>query len=332
VRAVYGFREEELLHRSFMEIFPAEEKGHYAPRLKTAAELNQVKHIHKDGRILFVNIRVSPSEYLGRNVLLVTTSDITKRLETEQQLIQASKMATLGEMATGVAHELNQPLSVIKTASSFLVKKVAHQEPIEPATLNTMLTKVDSNVDRAARIIHHMRQFARKSELELKPIQLNDILQSAFEIFSQQLKVRGIQVAWHIQEDLPRVKADASRLEQVFINLLLNARDAIEEKRERGLGTGDEDRITIRSALEKRSVICEISDTGCGIPAHLAHKVFEPFFTTKQVGKGTGLGLSISYGIVKECQGNIKILPAAGGGACFRVEFAALKQTANEPL
>jgi histidine kinase len=330
VKAVYGYSEEELQHCSFLDIFPAEEKNHYATLLKTETELNQVKHVHKDSRRLFVNIRISPSEYTGRSVLLVTTSDITKRLEAEQQLIQASKMATLGEMATGVAHELNQPLSVIKTASSFLVKKIGQNEPIEPATLTTLLTKVDSNVDRAGRIIHHMRQFARKSELSLALIQPNEILQNAFEIFSQQLKVRGIQVVWEIQDDLPRVKADPSRLEQVFINLLLNARDAIEEKRERGICTGEEDRITIRSDLLHESVVCEICDTGCGIPAHLANKVFEPFFTTKQVGKGTGLGLSISYGIVKECQGDIQVLPAEGGGACFKVVLPVNRQAQNE--
>jgi histidine kinase len=118
-----------------------------------------------------------------QKVLLVTTSDITKRLETEQQLIQASKMATLGEMATGVAHELNQPLSVIKTVSSFFMKKLDAAETIATDILSTMLTKVDSNVDRAASIINHMRQFARKSDMEMVSIQLNEVLKSAFRDF-----------------------------------------------------------------------------------------------------------------------------------------------------
>jgi histidine kinase len=136
-------------------------------------------------------------------VLLVTTSDITKRLEAEQQLIQASKMATLGEMATGVAHELNQPLSVIKTVSSFFVKKIQRGQAIEKEILDKMLAKVDSNVDRASRIINHMRQFARKTDLALAKISVNDVLINALEIFSQQLKVRGIAVKKDLHPSCP---------------------------------------------------------------------------------------------------------------------------------
>ena len=230
VTAVYGYPVDEMVGQSFMTLFHKDEQDHYAFKVVTCSVINQARHLNREGKGLFVNIRISPSEYSGQKVLLVTTSDITKRLETEQQLIQASKMATLGEMATGVAHELNQPLSVIKTVSSFFMKKLGSSEPIAPDVLSTMLGKVDGNVDRAARIINHMRQFARKSDTEKVAIQLNDVLKSAFEIFSQQLKVRGIQVVWEIREPLPRINADPSRLEQVFINLLLNARDAIESQ------------------------------------------------------------------------------------------------------
>jgi histidine kinase len=254
-------------------------------------------------------------------VLLVTTSDITKRLEAEQQLIQASKMATLGEMATGIAHELNQPLSVIKTASSFFIKKLDRQQPVEEATLGTILRKIDVNVDRATRIIDHMRQFARKSELKLERVQPNEVLRRAFDIFSQQLKLRSIEVSWELDPDLPKIDADPGRLEQVFINLLINARDAIEERwgpAETGPGSK---RIVIATRAAVRRVVCEICDTGVGVPAHLTERIFEPFFTTKQAGKGTGLGLSISYGIVKECRGSIKVRPHANGGTCFLLEF-----------
>jgi histidine kinase len=254
-------------------------------------------------------------------VLLVTTSDITKRLETEKQLIQASKMATLGEMATGIAHELNQPLSVIKTASSFFIKKLDRQQPVEETILGPMLRKIDANVDRATRIIDHMRQFARKSELKLERVQLNEVLRRAFDIFSQQLKLRSIEVVWELGADLPRIDADPGRLEQVFINLLINARDAIEERwgpAEAGPGSK---RIVIATRAGKRFVVCEICDTGVGVPPHLTERIFEPFFTTKQAGKGTGLGLSISYGIVKDCQGSIRVRPNPIGGACFTLEF-----------
>ena len=323
VTAVYGYTVGEIVGKPFMTLFHKDEQDHYAFKIATSSVLNQARHLNRDGKVLFVNIRISPSEYSGQKVLLVTTSDITKRLETEQQLIQASKMATLGEMATGVAHELNQPLSVIKTVSSFFIKKLNASEAIAPDILSTMLVKVDGNVDRAARIINHMRQFARKSDMEMVMVQLNNVLKSAFEIFSQQLKVRGIQVVWEIREPLPRIHADPSRLEQVFINLLLNARDAIESRcGNQPAGDADgEKTIRLWTGIEGRWVACRVCDTGTGIPDNLAEKIFEPFFTTKEVGKGTGLGLSISYGIVKECGGTIEAVPDKPHGTCFVLRF-----------
>ena len=326
VEAVYGFRKDDIKNTSFLELFPAEERERYAGIIKTSAEITQAKQLNHKGLPLFVNIRISPSEYPGRKVLLVTTSDITKRLETEQQLIQASKMATLGEMATGIAHELNQPLSVMKTASSFCIKKIVAKQKIKDEILENLLTKIDRNVDRANRIINHMRQFARKSELALGRIQVNDVLEKAFEIFSQQLKLRGIGVIWDLADDLPMITGDPGRLEQVFINLLINARDAIEDKWGVKERDGSDKRITIKTSADKINVMVEVADTGMGIPDHIANKIFEPFFTTKEVGKGTGLGLSISYGIIKEFGGTIRASSTADRGACFILTFPFREQ------
>jgi histidine kinase len=230
-------------------------------------------------------------------------------------------MATLGEMATGVAHELNQPLSVIKTASSFSIKKIDNDEPIEDDILINLLVKIDSNIDRATKIINHMRQFARKSDIELEKVDINEVLKRAFEIFSQQLKLRGIEVQWKIDNKLPKIYADPSRLEQVFINLLLNARDAIEEKWNHLESESSRKRISLKTMYDKQFVICEVCDTGIGISETIADKIFEPFFTTKEVGQGTGLGLSISYGIVKDCGGRIDAIPNKPEGACFILKF-----------
>lgn len=324
VSGVYGYGMETIVGQSFLTLFPEQERERYALKLSATSVLNQVRHVHQSGRTLIVNIRISPSEYSGRKVLLVTTSDVTKRLEAEQQLIQASKMATLGEMSTGVAHELNQPLSVIKTTSSFFLKKIEKNESIAQDLLANMLTKVDKNVDRATRIIHHMRMFARKSETALEKVQINEVLQNAFEIFSQQLKVRGIGVEWLLSDALPKIEADPQRLEQVFINLLLNARDAIEEKWHSQGHSKEPDMISICTYKDNQHVICRICDSGIGIPPEKADKIFEPFFTTKEVGRGTGLGLSISYGIVKECRGQIEVTPDKSGGACFTLMFKAI--------
>jgi histidine kinase len=230
-------------------------------------------------------------------------------------------MATLGEMATGVAHELNQPLAVIKTASSFFMKKVNKREKIDDEILFTMSDEIDSHVDRATRIINHMRQFGRKSDPKLNEIQINDVLEKSFEIFSQQLVVRGIEVDWQIEEKLPLIMADAGRLEQVFINLLINARDAIEEKWELKSPQKGDKKITLKSRSEGGLVIIEVQDTGGGVAGSIVDKVFEPFFTTKDAGKGTGLGLSISYRIVHDLGGRIKVVSREGEGAHFIITF-----------
>ena len=321
VELVYGYKKDEIIRKSFLELFNPEEKDHYAMTIKNSSVINQARHINKDGGTLFVNIRISPSDYPGRKVLLVTTSDITQRLETEQQLIQASKMATLGEMATGVAHELNQPLSVIKTASRFFMKKIDKKEKIEDEILHTMATEIDSYVDRATKIINHMRQFGRQSDMAPEKVQVNDILQRALEILGQQLKVRGIEVQRDLDPDLPLVLADPDRLEQVFINLLINARDAIDQKWQSQPHPKGEKIISLKTSSDRKEITAVVSDSGPGIPKAILDRIFEPFFTTKKVGQGTGLGLSISYGIVKDCKGSIQALSGKNGGARFIVKL-----------
>ncbi len=327
VESVYGWSKDEMTGKIFADLFREAEREFMREAVRSGRAMNKVRQVGKSGQVLFVNIRVSPSDYPDRKVLLVTTSDVTYWTETEQQLVQAGKMATLGEMATGVAHELNQPLSVIKTASSFFIKKVSRNETIPAETLETLAREIDGHVDRATKIINHMRQFGRKSEGMLKPVQVADVLTSAFELFNQQLKLREIEVNWEIERNLPPIMADYGRLEQVLINLMINARDAI-EKRWTGataLEPGRK-RITLTAAFQHGKVLVAVRDTGGGVPEAIAEKIFEPFFTTKTVGKGTGLGLSISYGIVKEFGGSIEVEAGNADGACFRLLFPPAQQ------
>lgn len=321
VQALYGFRRDELVGTPFGRLFWEADDARELDGLTTDRLLERAKHRTKDNHARYVIIRLSASEFDGQAVLLATISDITQRLETEQQLIQASKMATLGEMATGVAHELNQPLSVIKTASSYFMRKLRNRQPIADDILLTMAEEIDSHVQRATKIIGHMRQFGRKADPNLERVQINDVLRQAFDMFSQQLKVRGIEVVWNIQADLPLVMGDSGRLEQVIINLLLNARDAIEERWHGARPESAVKQILLSTARLGDDVALWVCDTGTGIAPGLSDKIFEPFFTTKKVGQGTGLGLSISYGIIKECNGHIYVRPNAGGGACFVIKF-----------
>jgi histidine kinase len=319
--AIYGFNKKEILMTSFLNLFEEDYREEYASEIKSSNIVNKAKHLRRDGQTIYVNIRISSSEYAGQEVLLVTISDITERLMAEQQLIQASKMATLGEMATGVAHELNQPLSVIKTASSFLIKKVRKNEVIQADILKTLAEEIDSHVDRASKIINHMREFGRKSDVERQKVRVNETLEKALEIFNQQLKLREIMVVKEFEKDLPPILADSNRLEQVFINLLINARDALEEKSDKADNKSESKKIFLKTGFKNGLVIIEVKDTGVGIPKSILEKIFEPFFTTKKVGKGTGLGLSISYGIVQDYGGHIHAESQEGVGSNFVVHF-----------
>jgi histidine kinase len=326
VADLYGLSRQETVGRSFLDFFDPAERREWAGRLRESHVLYQARQRDARDQTLYVNINISPMEDGGREVLLVTTSDITSRVEAEQQLVQAGKMATLGEMATGVAHELNQPLSVIKTASSYFMRKVTRREAIPEEILLGMSQEIDTHVDRATRIINHMREFGRKASQNAELVVLNDILLKAFEIFSQQLKLRGIDTRWRLGEGLPRVKGDPGRLEQVFINLLINARDAIEERWEDQPAAQGDKSITLSTFMEASQVVARVQDSGRGIPPHLAEKIFEPFFTTKKVGQGTGLGLSISYGIIKDCGGSIRALTCDGPGGCIEVRLPAAEE------
>ena len=321
VASVYGFSKEEILGTSFMDLFSGGDWDQCISDLTSTTNIVQARHTTKDGRNIYVNMRLSPSDYMGRKVFLVTSSDITKRLMAEQQLIQAGKMATLGEMATGVAHELNQPLTVMKTASSFLIKKISKGEPVKEEILKSLAEEIDSHVERAAKIINHMREFGRKSDVKKEKVRVNEPLVRALEIFNQQLRLREIEVVLELQEDSPCVMADSNRLEQVFINLLINARDAIEEKWAEGNRNGETKRIFLRTYTTDGSVIIEVEDSGTGIPEAILDKIFEPFYTTKEVGSGTGLGLSISYGIVQDYDGSIDAKTTPGRGSTFTVRF-----------
>ncbi|WP_290922522.1 PAS domain S-box protein [Halodesulfovibrio sp.] len=316
----YGYDAGEMHNTSFIQLFPKEEQDKARSYIKAFTALNRVRQKRKDGSTLYVDFRLSPAIYNERNVLLVTATDVTDRLETEQKLIQAGKMATLGEMATGVAHELNQPLTVIKAASGFIMRKVKRSEPIDPDILKTMAEEIDSHVDRASQIIDHMRAFGRQSDHALERVNVNDVIQRSVDMFISQLTLRGISVEMNLKENLPAMLGVANRLEQVFINLLLNARDSIEEAA--ADGSTEEKVITLRTYSTPRAVVAVVDDTGTGVPAGLIDKIFEPFFTTKKVGKGTGLGLSITYGLIKDFGGTIRVKnKKEGNGAQFTLTF-----------
>ena len=283
------------------------------------AFLPNVRQMRGDGEIFYVNLRASYGEHLGRSAVIATTSDITERLQTEQQLIQAAKMATLGEMSAGVAHELNQPLSVIGTGSDFLKKTLERGRELDPAALLAVAQELSQQVERARRIIDHLREFGRKYEVSAESISLNQPIQGVLGLLGQQLAVHDITVRTDLDPGLPLVLGDVNRLEQVLINLVMNARDAIEQRRE--TSGGPEGLIEIKSFAQDGQAVVTVSDNGAGIAQADQDRIFQPFYTSKEVGKGTGLGLSISYGIVRDFGGSISVRSAPGAGATFRLSF-----------
>jgi len=279
------------------------------------------RHFKKDRRPFFVNINVSRTEYGGRDVLIATTTDITETTEKDAQLVQAGKMTTLGVMAAGMAHEINQPLNVIQVSADYILKMLKKGQTVEPAELKTVAEDIISGVERASFVIKHVRDFSRQSEVSRSKLNINDPIRDVFKILGHQLKVHEVEVALDLDPELPPIIADHNRLEQVFVNLISNAIDAMDEKTLQAKAEDKRKHLTIRSYRQDGRVVAEVVDTGIGMTEHVRNKLFEPFFTTKKTGKGTGLGTSISYGIVKDYDGHIEVESELGKGTSFRLTF-----------
>jgi PAS domain S-box-containing protein len=316
----YGYSREDLLQQSFFDLSARVDEdiliGFTSIKGDQHLFYSKRQYRKKDGTLFYVNIRVCPADYNERSALIVTTTDVTETVEKEAQLIQASKMSTLGTMASGVAHELNQPLNVIRVGSDFFMKMIDRGGEIDLPTFRTMAEEISKHVDRASAIINHLRAFARPSDVSRAEININGPIQDVFKVLGQQLTLHQIHLDLDLADDLPPILADHNRLEQVFVNLITNACDALEER-----GIDWEKVLRIKTFVEGKRVVAIVSDNGIGIPKGIIEKVFEPFFTTKEVGKGTGLGVSISYGIVKDYGGEIVVESGEGEGTSFKLSF-----------
>jgi PAS domain S-box-containing protein len=330
---IYGYEEEELIGRSFMDLGDTQfSEGVLAikdsPATMASSVYPKVTHFKKDGTHFYVNVYAHQTKRSRRYGIVAVTVDVTESLAKESQLIQASKLSTLGEMASGVAHELSQPLSAIQISADFLGDAV--NKGVECWEALPVVSKhLREQVDRAVNIISHLREFGRKTDIKKEKVQINEPIEGVFTLLGQQLKLRGIKVALDLREDLPPILGNMNRLEQVFINLVVNARNAMEEKMRDFVGRENDNTLTVRSFKENGQVVVTVTDTGNGIPAEIKDKIFEPFFTTKEAGEGTGLGLSISYGIVKDYDGTIEVESEGGKGTTFKLTFPAYHEDSN---
>ena len=332
----YQYTREELLGKYFHDLGAADEGKESDQQLHTLVNgdfslLPVLQHRRRDGRAFLVQLQARLTDFMDRRAIMVAVWDVTDKLEQEAKLVQTGKMATLGEMATGIAHELNNPLNVIRIGADFLLKNVKRGRSMTDEELSQTATELVGNVERAARIISHLRDFGRKPELKLVPIDVNVPIQAAFSLLGTQLKKNNIRVDLSLEEKLPLIMGGKNRLEQVFLNLITNARDAmlgLDRSADRG-ETAAEKVLSVKSFREGDKVVVTVSDTGPGVSKFLRSRIFEPFFTTKKRGEGTGLGLSISYGLIREHQGTIELDGKAERGATFRLTFPAIDESSE---
>ncbi len=236
----------------------------------------------------------------------------------QTQLFQTSKLATLGEMAAGMAHEMNQPLGGISLIAHH-VRKMKEHGKLTDEELERALGDIENSVKRMAKVIQHIRTFARQDTFKFIKVDVNDTIDSALSLLSEQLRLHEISLVLDLDEGRPSLTGEPYQLEQVWINLITNSRDALDEKVATAGNYGKELAITTRS--EGDDVVIRFKDNGIGIPQDLKMKIFEPFFTTKEVGKATGLGLSISYGIIQTHRGRIEVESEPGAGTLIKIFF-----------
>jgi two-component system, NtrC family, sensor kinase len=330
---VYGYTREELIGTPIDRLGPFEMTDELPAIIKPVLVSAKVAYQRKDKSKLYVNVHACPTRYGNRSALIVATTDITAMVEKDNQLIQFSKLKTLGEMSAGIAHELNQPLNAIKMGSEYLAMMTEDEKLMTHENLLTVGAEVSRQVDRATEIIGRLRDFGRKTDFTREQVCLNDPVRSVLKIMAPQLELQNIRLVLDLADDLPSVRAHNNRIEQVIFNLLTNARDAINQKAiggHKGLSrAGDENprQIEVRTAAREGHAMVTVSDTGVGIPKEVQANIFEAFFTTKEMGEGMGLGLSISSGIVEDYGGVIRTESRLGQGTTFQLSFPLASQT-----
>src|SRR6266850_415714 len=296
---------------ALMELLEAARRGDHPPALVARSE--------RLGNTMRVQAARIPSATRDQSVV-VLVEDVTDQQVMETQLIQSEKLAAVGQLVSGVAHELNNPLTSIAGLSEFLLeqKEISKKD-------RGHLKVIQEQAQRAGRIVGNLLTFARKGPGERTPVDLNDVIQRTLQLMEYDLKIKDVEVQRDLRPALPHVVGDRHSLQQVVLNLLTNAAQAVAENRP-GLP-----RIITVSTWSDDLVHLRVADTGPGINDVVAQNVFTPFFTTKEPGKGTGLGLSITYTIVENHGGRITLERPSNGGAAFRVDLPPVPPGAPAP-
>ncbi len=309
-------------------ILPEEEEARFIACMGRggAGDLSELRNEFRFLRLDGIPIRVQaagfPAVWEGREAVIVNVNDVTAMRaaeelarKQEEQLVHSTRLAELGEMAAAISHELNQPLTGIRNyarnAFYMLDKKVGGEEEVK-----NNLRLISEQVDRASKIINQMRELTRRADRSFAPLDVNGVIRESVDFLMPQMKLSEVEVSLELSPELPQIRGDRIRLAQVFLNLLTNARHAMEDAPVR--------RLTVSSAVVDggaRGVVVEVRDTGKGFSEEEARRFFTPFYTTKK--SGHGLGLSISRTIVQEHSGTIEAAGSAGKGAVFTIRLPA---------
>ncbi|MBC2766157.1 MAG: PAS domain S-box protein [Desulfosarcina sp.] len=318
---VFGYTQKELKGMPFTDLGPFEDTDRAGGGNKGGEiVISRVQYLKKDGSPIHVNVHAIPARYGDVKAIIVAATDISEMVEKDSQLIQASKMTTLGEMSAGIAHEVNQPLNAIKMGSEFLEFMAESGRDIPETDLTAVVREISGQVDRAAAIIQRLRDFGRKSDFTKDRVQINRCVKSVLNIIGRQLALQNINVELELDDRIGPVMAHGNRIEQVIFNLITNARDAINQRQEKEEAPVDQT-IRITSGQRDGHVRLTVADTGVGIPDAVKSRIFEAFFTTKKMGEGMGLGLSITSEIVEDSGGTIQIDGVPEGGTTFTLTF-----------
>ena len=279
-------------------------------RIDAPTNLFKLHFDNLEGKRRIVNLALVPLSNPDERGVLLVMDDITEKAALEDQLLQAEKLSSLGLLAAGIAHEINTPITGISSYAQMLLQQTGATDRRRP-----MLEKIEKQSFRASEIVNSLLNFSRLSGSAFHPVDVNRLIADCLALLRHQFERSGIRVEADLEESLPPVYGNTGKLQQVFVNLFLNARDAMPSG-------GD---LVVRTGMRESMVVVEISDTGEGIPRENLNRIFDPFFTTKPIGKGTGLGLAVSYGIVEEHGGRI-FVDSPGRGTHFQLNFPARLQ------
>jgi PAS domain S-box-containing protein len=313
-----GIPRNEAIGRKLDEVLPRDLAGEVGARA-ASEHVSGIYRFHlntRGNRHLVINASIAPllsknGARLGRLVLL---DDITQRVRLEDQMVQTEKLTSLGLLAAGVAHEVNTPLAVISNYIQMLAKQIPVDDPRQKT-----IERIVKQTFRASEIVNNLLNFSRTGGAAPVEVDLNSVLEETLTLVQHPFKTAQVNVVRNYAEKLPPVLGSTTRLQQVFLNLFMNARDAMPSG---GM-------LEVRTGAHNGSVEIEVSDTGAGIPPEHIHRIFDPFFTTKATGRGTGLGLSVSYGIIKEHAGKVDVRSTPGKGTSFRLEFPVARKAVH---